>query len=103
VFHRGEAAGKFYVVAGGVVEARHEAPDLVARFTRSDLVCGYGAFGQADNEYVAVALTPAVVLSFREEDFFDVMEEHFELTRSVLAGIASDYERLLVERDRRAG
>ncbi len=103
VFERGEAAGKFYVVAGGVVEARHEAPDLVARFRRSDLVCGYGAFGKADNEYVAAALAPSVVLSFREEDFFDVMEEHFELTRSVLAGIASDYERLLVERDRRLG
>ena len=103
VFGRGEAAGKFYVVARGVVEARRQAPELSARFRRADLVCGHGAFGEADNEYVATARTPAIVMSFREEDFFDVMEEHFELTRSVLSGIASEYERLLALRERRLG
>ncbi len=102
VFHRGEAAGRFHLVAGGVVEARREAPSLVARFGRGDLVCGYGALGSADNHYVAVALSPAVVFAFSEEDFFDVMEEHFDLTRSVLAAIASDYTRLVLERERRS-
>lgn len=102
VFQRGEAKGLFFLVAEGVVEAVHEAPALVARFGRGDLVCGYGALGNADNQYVATARSPAVVLSFSEEDFFDVMEEHFELTRSVLAGIAQDYTLLSLERERRA-
>lgn len=103
VFERGGAAGTFHVVARGIVEARHEEPEITARFGRADLVGGHGAFGEADDEYVATARTPAIVLSFREEDFFDVMEEHFELTRSVLAGIASEYERLLGLRERRLG
>jgi CRP-like cAMP-binding protein len=102
LFQRGEAKGLFFLVAEGVVEAVHEAPVLVARFGRGDLVCGYGALGNADNQYVATARSPAVVFSFSEEDFFDVMEEHFELTRSVLAGIASHYTLLSLERERRA-
>lgn len=103
VFRRGEAAGRFHLVAQGVVEASREAPALVARFGPGDLVCGYGALGSADDQYVASARTPAVVLAFSEEDFFDVMEEHFDLTRSVLAGIASDYTRLVLERERLRG
>lgn len=102
LFRRGEAAGKFFLVARGVVEARHEAPEIVARFGRAEVVCGYGALGKADNQYTATALSPVTAFSFAEEDFFDVMEEHFELTRSVLAGMASEYERLLIERERRA-
>jgi CRP-like cAMP-binding protein len=102
LFRRGEAAGSFFLVAEGVVEVSHEAPALVARFRRGDLVCGYGALGNADNQYDAVARTPAIVFSFSEEDFFDVMEEHFALTRSVLAAIASDYTRLVLERETRS-
>lgn len=102
LFRRGEAAGKFFLVARGVIEARHEAPEVRARFGRADLVCGYGALGRADNSYAARALSDALVLAFAEEDFVDVMEEHFELTRSVLAGMAVEYERLLLERERRA-
>ena len=102
VFRRGEAAGKFYLVAEGVVEVEHQAPSLVARFGRGDLVCGYGALGNADNQYVAAARSPAIMFWFGEEDFFDIMEEHFDLTRSVLAGIAADYTRLVLERERRS-
>lgn len=102
LFQRGEAAGKFFFVAEGVIEASRESPALVARFGRGDLVCGYGALGKADDQYVAVARSPALAFAFNEEDFFDVMEEHFDLTRSVLAGIASEYTRLVVERERRA-
>lgn len=101
VFARGEAAGRFYLVAEGVVEVQHQEPQLVARMARGDLLCGYGALGNADNQYVAIARTPAIVFAFSEEDFFDVMEEHFALTRSVLAAIASDYTRLVLERERR--
>ncbi len=101
VFLRGEAAGKFFLVAAGLVEAVHEAPALVATFGRGDLVCGYGALGAADDQYVATARSRTVVLSFDEEDFFDVMEEHFELTRSVLAGIATEHNRLFLEREKR--
>lgn len=102
VFRRGEADGRFYLVTEGVVQASREAPAILATFGAGELVCGYGAIGPADDEYVATACTRAAVLVFEEEDFFDVMEEHFELTRSVLAGLARDFERLLLERERRA-
>lgn len=103
VFDHGGAAGLFFLVAGGLVEARRDAPEMVGRFGRGDLVCGYGALGDADNLYSARALTPVSVLSLREEDFFDVMEEHFDLARSVLAGIGLEAERLVDEIERRTG
>ncbi|MBK8252732.1 MAG: cyclic nucleotide-binding domain-containing protein [Polyangiaceae bacterium] len=102
VFHRGAASGRFYLVGQGVVEASLAEHHLTARFGEGDVVCGYGALGAADNQYVAVARTPAIVFWFSEEDFFDVMEEHFSLCRSVLAAIAADYTRLVLERERRA-
>ncbi len=102
LFVLGEAAGQFFLVADGVVEARHEAPDIVAWFGPGDLVCGYGALGPADDAYVATARSPVVAFAFSEEDFFDVMEEHFDLMRSVLAGLASEFQRLILERERRA-
>lgn len=102
LFGRGAAVGKFFLVASGVVEAERQGPAIVARFGRGDLVCGHGALGKADNVYSARACSPVLALSFVEEDFFDVMEEHFELTRSVLAGMAAEYERLLLESERRA-
>jgi len=102
LFRRGDAAGKFFLVARGVVEATHGAPEIVARFGRADLVCGFGALASADYQYTATARSPVIAFSFAVEDFFDVMEEHFELTRSVLAGMAAEYERLLIERERRA-
>jgi len=101
LFRRGDAVGKFFLVARGIVEARREAPVLVARFGRGDLVCGYGALGQADDHYFATARSPVAAFSFREEEFFDVMEEHFELSRSVLGAIATEVERLAVEGERR--
>lgn len=48
------------------------------------------------------ARRPLLGLSFSEEDFFDVVEEHFERTRSVLAAMASAHERPVVAREQRA-
>lgn len=101
LFRPGEAAGKLFIVARGIIEATREQPRLVARFGRGDLVSGYGAFGPAEYDHTATALSPAIALSFGEEALFDVMEEHFELGRSVLAAIAMEFERLAIERERR--
>jgi CRP-like cAMP-binding protein len=102
LFRHGEAQGQFFFVAHGVVEAKRQSPEIVARFGRGELVCGHGAIGKADDEYTAQACSPVISFSFSEEDFFDVMEEHFELTRSVLSGLALEHERLFLERERRA-
>jgi len=39
----------------------------------------------------------------REEDLFDVMEDHFDVARSVLAFTAAERERLLLEIEARGG
>jgi len=41
-----------------------------------------------------------VVLRLREEDFYDVMEDHFDLARSALSYLASENERRLDEAER---
>ena len=43
----------------------------------------------------ARALSPAVVLRLREEDLYDVMEDHFELARSVMRYLATQQEQAL--------
>jgi CRP-like cAMP-binding protein len=94
LFERGAMKDKLVVVASGEVEASRSAPELVARFGRGGLVCGPGAFGDgAAYEVRATASTRALSVSL--EDFVDVMEEHFGLTRSAMMAMAEEREMLL--------
>jgi CRP-like cAMP-binding protein len=95
VFGRGLADGQFFIVVSGLIEVEREEPRLRARFGPLDLVCGYGAFGYAEEHYTARARKPSTVLRVSEEAFFDLMEVHFDIARSVLAGMTIERERLM--------
>jgi CRP/FNR family cyclic AMP-dependent transcriptional regulator len=94
LFERGEARAVLYVVVAGCLELEY-ADGQRARFGGASLLGGGAAFGGALLRHTARALTPAVVLRIREEDCYDVMEDHFELARSVLSYQASENERAL--------
>jgi len=70
------------------------------RYGSASLLGGAPSFGDALARQSARALTPAVVLRLREEDFYDVMEDHFDLARSALSYLASENERRLDEAER---
>jgi CRP-like cAMP-binding protein len=83
-----------------MVLARH-TPRLVARFGPASVVGGSAALGDAERFYTARALSDSVLLRIREEDFFDVMEDHFDLARSVLAFMAEQRDHVTREIGRR--
>jgi CRP-like cAMP-binding protein len=94
LFRAGEISGAFFVVARGMLELERHNPPGRARFGPASIAGGIPALGDVERIYTARALHDCVLLRFREADFFDVMEDHFELARSVLAYIAS--QRVLV-------
>ena len=53
-----------------------------------DIVCGVASFGSSAVPWEARATLPTRVLSFASEQWFDLMEEHFDMVRSTLAAIA---------------
>lgn len=113
LFERGEARGVLFVVVAGCLELESSSlsggvPDSESlrpagarhRYGSASLLGGGPSFSDALARQSARALTPAVVLRMREEDFYDVMEDHFDLARSVLGFLASENERRLDEAER---
>jgi CRP-like cAMP-binding protein len=88
----GDAAGHCFVVVSGTVTL--ERADLAAPFGPAALVGAYAGFGQALWPGTVRALGAARVLAIRYDDLYDVMEDHFDLVRSVMAFLALERERL---------
>jgi CRP-like cAMP-binding protein len=65
------------------------------RYASASLLGGGAALCSALARQSARALTAAVVLRIREEDLYDVMEDHFELARSVMRYLATEHEQAL--------
>ncbi|HEU4580390.1 MAG TPA: cyclic nucleotide-binding domain-containing protein [Polyangiaceae bacterium] len=110
LFERGEARGVLFVTVAGCLELQGSEqgsgaprPGTAHRYGSASLLGGGPAFADALSRHSARALTPAVVLRIREEDFYDVMEDHFDLARSVLSYLASENERRLAEAERAPG
>jgi len=93
LFERGDGSGTIYVVVHGAIEVTREDPVLTARFGPGSVVCGAAVLGEA-GAYEARALVPSVTLCFREEDYFDVMEEHFGVIRAAQRALIAEREAL---------
>jgi len=92
---RGTPRDRLFMVLEGEVQASCQRPGVVRTAGPGDFVCGAAAFGERAPAWEASATTSTRALAFGVEDWFDLMEEHFELVRSVLAGMALERERLL--------
>jgi CRP-like cAMP-binding protein len=95
LFEVGAARGLLYVVVSGQVDVQGGNTPVHARFGEASLLGAGAAFGDALSWARAWAVTETVLLRFREEDFYDVMEDHFELARSVLGYLSAENERRL--------
>jgi CRP-like cAMP-binding protein len=82
-----------HFLAHGLVRIASEAPPVSAVFGARSVVAGYAAFA-AVSGYTAVAERPSVLLRIDREDFFDVVEDHFEVARSLLGYLATERARL---------
>jgi CRP-like cAMP-binding protein len=92
----GGAAERMFVVVAGLVEVERAGDPVVrASFGPGDLVLGGVALAGLLNEYSMTARTDALLLSFRASDLDDVIEDHFDLARSMFRGISLDRARVM--------
>lgn len=98
ISRRGDPCDALVVVALGLVRIDREDPRVEARFGAGSLVGGYATIGHDAHEYDTTVLAPTAALRVRKEDFFDLLEDHFEVTRGILGFLASEREHVLEER-----
>lgn len=99
LFDRGIQRNRIYVVLEGEIEASRAAPDLVRTAGPGEIVCGAAAFGEPAGAWTARGKKTGRALAFRVEDWFNLMEEHFDMVRSALAALSATRENLLLELD----
>ncbi len=86
---------RVFICVSGEVEAWRDEPHVAWRGGPGQIVCDLAWIADADMRWQARAVTPARALKFRVEDWFDLMEEHFEMVRSTLAALALQRETIL--------
>jgi CRP-like cAMP-binding protein len=91
----GQTAGMIYLVARGAVEAARSKPPAVFSHLAGNTVHTYPAFGDEEASYRTRALEQTLLLALRKEDLFDVMEDHADVTRVLLAFGAAERQRLM--------
>ncbi len=99
---RGEPNDSMLLVLSGEVTTSRAESSPGARFGPGKLVFGSASVSSDDLGYDARAEVATRALRIGHEDFFDVMEEHFPLARSVMKALSSERERLMNERGGRA-
>lgn len=91
IFREGQEAESFWVIAAGRVAISRDGETIVERGP-GELIESFAAFGNHRRQYTSTAVTAVVMVAVDKEVLFDRMEEHFELTRSVMAYIAAKWD-----------
>lgn len=95
LFKQGESASAIFIVVRGLIELERREPLILAPFGEKTIVGGFASLGVADHGFTARAREPSTVLALDKEDLFDLLELHFELVRSIFAGVATEREQAL--------
>jgi CRP-like cAMP-binding protein len=96
VWHRGSPRGEAFLVIAGEVVAERTDPSLTVRFGPGSVVGGVASLGgDGAQAWEAHASVPTRLLAIGLEDWFDLMEEHFDLARSALGGLSLRREEIL--------
>jgi CRP-like cAMP-binding protein len=95
LFHEGTPCETVDAVVSGRVEVERTDPPLRAAFGPGALVGGAAALAIGPHPYTARAAEAAVLLRLRRDDLLDAMEDHFDLTRSMLSAINAEREELM--------
>ncbi len=95
IFERGNQRGEALLVLQGEAEGNRLDPRLRVVFGPGSVVGGVASLGEPVLAWEARAITRVRALSMRLEDWFDLMEEHFDLVRSALSAMALQREAIL--------
>jgi CRP-like cAMP-binding protein len=91
------------VLLSGEVTATRSDPAITRTFVAGTVVLGAASFGDGSIPWTARAATPARVLAMYHDDWFDILEEHFDMLRSVLGAMALQRDRMLEQLANDAG
>jgi CRP-like cAMP-binding protein len=103
LFRAGDDRTDLLLVVSGEVDAARRDPPLERRYARGELVTGAAAFTDSGRDWEARARTAARLLAIPIESWFDLIEEHFDLGRSILIAFATRRELLLDRLAEQAG
>jgi hypothetical protein len=81
-------------MASGRVQARLDDPGIAWGFAAGELVGGFAAFARGERLFHAAAESASVVVEIGFEELDDVMEDHFDLLRSLQGFLALERERI---------
>jgi CRP-like cAMP-binding protein len=95
LFARGSRSDRVFVLVDGRVEATREDPTVSWRGGPGEIVCGVASLAATRTAWEAHAVTRVRALSFGLEDWFDEMEENFDMVRATMAALATERDRLL--------
>jgi CRP-like cAMP-binding protein len=95
IVSRGKRQDRFVVIVTGDVEASREGPRVTWRGGPGQIVCDVAWLADTAPAWRARASTSVRALVFRVEDWFDLLEEHFEMVRSTLLALARQREDLV--------
>jgi CRP-like cAMP-binding protein len=104
LFEPGQGSASLWFVAHGAIVAERREPPLTTRFGPGTMVLPFVGLAGAEKRYRAFAAEPSLVLALRKEDLWDVMEDHSDVTRALLAHAAAARARLqTIAADQAAG
>jgi CRP-like cAMP-binding protein len=95
IFQRGLPCGQAFLALEGEAAGDRNDPRLDVSFGPGSFVGGVASLGEPVIEWQARAVTRVRALSLPLEDWFDHMEEHFDLVRSALSALALMRETML--------
>jgi CRP-like cAMP-binding protein len=103
IFERGQPTGQAFLVLEGEAEGNRNDPKLEVSFGPGSFVGGIASLGEPITAWQARAVTRVRALSVSLADWFDRMEEHFDLVRSALSALALMREAILEDLAAREG
>jgi CRP-like cAMP-binding protein len=89
---RGDSRDRVFLVLDGEVKATRTAPDVTWVGGPGEIVCSAAAFTERARAWQAQARVRTRCLAFTLEDWFDLMEDHFDMVRSTLRLLATHIE-----------
>ena len=88
---------KLLILIEGEVVAHHEKSGSSVVYGPGSSVCGFALVGELIEDWSARVTKKARLLTLSLDDWFDLMEEHFDLLRSALAALADVRDALIEE------
>jgi CRP-like cAMP-binding protein len=103
VAEAGARKDRTFVVLSGEIEASRAELAVPRTFGPGTVVLGPASFGEGSIPWGAHATTATRMLVLRHDDWFDLLEEHFDLLRSALGALAMHRDRMLERMANQAG